>query len=134
MPMAKKIPDTATSFGQRLASLRRARGLSQRAFGARLGISGRVVAYYEIQTDRPPAHLLPKICQVLEVAPEQLLGFTPVSTEPLRLSTKLWRRMREIDALPPDVQKAMLKILDQLIAKEKMVRGTAKPAKRTPKK
>jgi ribosome-binding protein aMBF1 (putative translation factor) len=47
--------NTTTSFGQRLASVRKARGLSQRDLATLTGISNRMIAYYEAQSDRPPA-------------------------------------------------------------------------------
>ena len=119
--VAKRKPQAQPeSFGQRMAALRRARGLSQREFAGRLGISGRMVAYYEAQTDRPPARLLPEVARVLGVSIDQLLGFKRVETEPVGLSTRLWKRLRQIDMLPPAERKAILKILDGLLERQRL--------------
>jgi transcriptional regulator with XRE-family HTH domain len=69
--------ETAESFGERLARLRQAAGYSQRELARELEISQRMVAYYEGETEYPPAHLLPMLAQALGVSTDQLLGLEP---------------------------------------------------------
>ncbi len=72
--MGKRIqPSTpSVSFGERLAALRRAAGFTQVELAAELGISQRMVAYYESPQAAPPAHLLPHIATVLGVSIDEL--------------------------------------------------------------
>ena len=49
--MPKRKIRVTESFGKRLARLRKAAGYSQRSLADELGISYRVVAYYEAQTE-----------------------------------------------------------------------------------
>lgn len=55
-----QVQDTA-SFGERLAQLRKAAGCTQVELAQDLGISQRMVAYYESPNASPPANLLPRI-------------------------------------------------------------------------
>jgi DNA-binding XRE family transcriptional regulator len=54
-----RLNQKGESFGDRLARLRQAAGLSQRDLAAEVGISQRMVAYYEKETGHPPTHLFP---------------------------------------------------------------------------
>lgn len=64
----------APSFGQRLASLRKAAGFTQIELAAELGVSQRMVAYYESPAATPPANLLPQIAAALGVSIDELFG------------------------------------------------------------
>ena len=61
-------------FGSRLASLRKAAGFTQVELAAEVGMTQRMVAYYEAPGAQPPAHLLPQLAQVLGVSVDVLLG------------------------------------------------------------
>lgn len=65
-------------FGKRLAKLRKEAGYSQRSFAKKIGISNRMVAYYEAQTDRAPVHLMSKITKILKISADELLGIKPL--------------------------------------------------------
>ena len=47
MLFMKRITVTAKDFGKRLASLRKELGLTQTELGEKVGVSCRVIAYYE---------------------------------------------------------------------------------------
>ena len=72
--MPKSAETNGGSFGERLAQLRTAAGYSQRDLAAEIGISQRMVAYYETQSDYPPTHLFPALAKALGVSADQLLG------------------------------------------------------------
>ena len=118
---------TATSpeetFGQRLARLRKARGYTQTELGELVGVSQRMVTYYERAADHPPAYLVPKMADALKVTTDELLGVRPVEAEPAPRSTRLWRKLREIEKLPVGDRKAVLKILDGLLVRQKLQQG-----------
>jgi transcriptional regulator with XRE-family HTH domain len=102
-------------FGKRLARLRRARGLSQAALGDQIGISKRMVVYYETETDRPPAHLLSALAKALAVSVDDLMGTGHLPSEPVEVDVRVWRRFQRLQELPPDPKKTILKLLDSLL-------------------
>jgi transcriptional regulator with XRE-family HTH domain len=63
-----------------MAQLRTAAGYSQRDLAAGIGISQRMIAYYEKQTQHPPTHLLPALARALGVTADQLLGTEKVKS------------------------------------------------------
>jgi len=111
------------TFGQRLARLRKARGYTQTELGEMLGLSQRMMTYYEREGGRPPAHLLGPMADALGVTVDELLGLNPVEAEPAPRSTRLWRKLREIEKLPVGDRKAVLKILDGLLVRQKLQQG-----------
>jgi len=119
----KTPPPPKEPFGQRLARLRKARGYSQTELGELIGVSQRVMTYYECQSERPPAHLLPGLARLLSVSVDELLGLRPVKDTPAPRNTRLWRKLREVEKLPPGDRKAVLKILDGLLARQKLAEG-----------
>ncbi len=115
MPSARKARAPQETFGQRLARLRKARGLSQTALGKQIGISKRMVVYYEVESDRPPAHLLPELAKALSVSIDDLMGAGHLPSEPVEVDVRVWRRFQRLQALPPDDRKMVLKLLDSLL-------------------
>jgi transcriptional regulator with XRE-family HTH domain len=114
----KKTPEE--TFGERLARLRKARGYTQTELGEMVGVSQRMMTYYERAADHPPAYLLPKLAQALGVTADELLGLRPVEAKPVPRNTRLWRKLREIEKLPAGERKAVMKILDGLLVRQKL--------------
>ena len=121
MPKKKKLPDTnSESFGQRLARLRHLAGFSQRALAAEIGISQRMIAYYEKQTDFPPTHLLPRFAQALAVSADQLLGIAEIKPSPANRDSRLWRRFNDVAKLPLDDRNQLSQIIDAFLERHKL--------------
>jgi hypothetical protein len=79
-----------------------------------------MVAYYEAQTEHPPAHLLPKIAEVLDVTADELLGISELKdAEGGAKNSRLWRKLRQVEKLPPSDRRALLKMLDALLAQQR---------------
>src|SRR6266508_150836 len=76
--MSKRRKEATMNFGARLAELRKAAGYTQVEFAQDVGISQRMVAYYEDPAAHPPAHLLPDMARVLGVSADELLGLAPL--------------------------------------------------------
>jgi len=108
---------TIAGFGDRLAKYRKAKGLTQTELGGKVGLSQRMVAYYEQDSAQPPGALLIDLAKTLEVSIDVLLGITSPQ-EPLMdaKTAKLFRRLQRIQELPPTDRKAVLKYLDALLA------------------
>jgi len=105
---------TMAGFGARLAALRQRRGLSQTELGTAVGVSKRVVVYYEADGAQPPGALLVDLARTLRVSTDTLLGVTPLPTTPSPKTARLLKRLQPIAALPAD-QRAILKLVDALL-------------------
>ena len=68
----QQVPEVA-GFGKRLARLRKSVGFTQQDLATRIGVSRRVIAYYEGETKHPPTQMLPRLAHVLNVSVEALL-------------------------------------------------------------
>lgn len=120
--MRRTPPDE--TFGQRLLRLRQARGYSQRELGERVGVSQRMMTYYEREAEHPPAYLLPRLAEALGVTVDELMGVRPVKEQaPAPRNTRLWRKLRDVEKLPPGDRKAILKFVDALLVRQKVAGG-----------
>jgi transcriptional regulator with XRE-family HTH domain len=109
-------------FGPRLATLREAAGYKQVELAAELGISQRMLAYYESPRAHPPPALLPALAKALGVSVEQLLGVVTVKANGRARvrDSRLWRRFAQIEKLSPAERKPILQVLDAFLAKAKL--------------
>ena len=114
-PRRKKAAVNEESFGRRLARLRKEAGYSQREFAQEIGISYRMVAYYEAQTDRPPVQLFPVIAKTLGVTTDHLFGMETIPKRARPVSPRLLRKLRKIEELPRREQRALLTTIDQYL-------------------
>ena len=115
--------DPANSFGPRLAVLRKAAGFTQVELAAELGISQRMVAYYESPNATPPANLLPQIASVLGVSIDELFGRAPKR----RLAkqegdSRLRRRLLAIEKLDAAEKRQVLQLIDAFIERGQLKR------------
>lgn len=117
MPKRVTAVEEEETFGQRLARLRKDAGYSQRSLAAEIGISQRMVAYYEAQGNRPPAQLLPTIADALGLTVDQLLGRKPVSARKAPENQRLLRELRKVEKLPPHARRSVLEHIDGLVTK-----------------
>ena len=62
----------STSFGQALSAVRKALGLSQDVFGARLGVSRRTLTRWEVHNELPPVGQRKHIATSFPEAPVEL--------------------------------------------------------------
>lgn len=118
--MPKSAETNGGSFGERLAQLRRAAGYSQRDLAAEIGISQRMVAYYETQSDYPPTHLFPVLAKALGVSADQLLGIEKLKQGGRARDNRLWRRFSQVEKLPSPQRKQIVQILDTFLEREKL--------------
>jgi transcriptional regulator with XRE-family HTH domain len=123
LAMAKRkiqVNEKGESFGDRLARLRQAAGLSQRDLAAEVGISQRMVAYYEKETGHPPTHLFPLLAKALHVSADQLLGLETVKENGRTRDNRLWRRFSQVEKLPASERKQIVQFLDAFLEREKL--------------
>jgi len=114
-------------FGQRLAGIRKSRGVTQAQLGEAVGVSNRVIAYYETESDQPPGALLVELCKTLRVSADELLGIK-IPAEPKNPKmARLMNRLKRVAELTPAQQRAILQQVEALIETQN------KPAKKRAK-
>ena len=124
--MPKYAPPTEEAFAKRLARLRKNAGFTQEQLAAELHVSRRRIAYYEAESDHPPATLLPQLAHVLNTTVEELLCSETLKRKTrASLNPRLERRLKLIDALSPKPKQQLLSIIDTFIAAEQNRRGSS---------
>ena len=118
--MARPKKGPRPGFGARLAALRKASGFTQQELAQELDVSRRMIAYYEGETEHPPAALLADLASALGVSTDELLGATPLRKKPLKPDSRLQRRMQQIEKMNPKGKRQVLQILDALIEREQL--------------
>lgn len=118
MPQKVTQNGRAERFGERLARLRQAAGYSQRDLAAEVGISQRMVAYYEKQSEYPPTHLFPALA--LGISADQLLGIEGMKNSNRARDNRLWRRFSQVEKLPAPDRKQIVQLLDAFLERGRL--------------
>src|SRR3954468_16078794 len=107
---------TLKGFGKRLATIRQSKGLTQTQLGEAVGVSKRVIAYYEQEDSQPPGAMLVDLARALHVSADQLLGLKPPAKQTTSPRTaRLLKRLQRIEQLSPTDRRVILKMVDSLI-------------------
>lgn len=123
-PVPKQNPEQLTEFGRRLAALRKQAGYTQTELAQELGVSQRMISYYEGHTEYPPAALLPGLAELLGVTADELLGMAPLK-KTRQPDSRLLRRMQQIENLDAGKKRQVLQMIDTVIENEQLKRQTA---------
>ena len=115
LPPLKLITDE--SFGERLARIRKERGLTQVQLAKKIGLTQALITSYECGRLRMHAEMLARFALALDVSGDDLLGLPhgakkPQASKPARLSLKLVRRLQKIERLSGTKQKVLLHTID----------------------
>jgi transcriptional regulator with XRE-family HTH domain len=109
---------TGEGFGSRLATIRKGRGLSQERLGEAVGVSQRVIAYYEAEGAQPPGPMLPDLARALGVSTDELLGLEPIRDDVASpRAARLLERLKAAADLPPHDQRAVITFVEALLEK-----------------
>jgi len=108
-------------FAKRLKELRKERGLSQGELAELSGLNLNDVSRYERGAVSPTLENFVKIAESLQVSADALLfdGQPPAPEEPRNL--KLWARLLDIESFDKPDQDAVLRLIDAMIAKRKIL-------------
>jgi transcriptional regulator with XRE-family HTH domain len=112
---------TLENFGRRLADLRKTRGLTQIDLGREVGVSNRVIAYYEEDGAQPPGPMLVDLAKALRISVDQLLGVKPLKEKTSPRTARLLNRLRRVEELSLADQRALLRYLDALLLRNGVV-------------
>lgn len=111
---AKQSDETV---GERLARIRRERGITQAELAEKLGLAQPNVSDYERGILRLNADLILKLTDILKVSADELLGLRePKLTRSVK-NRRLARRLEEIERLPRRDQEALLRTIDAFLSK-----------------
>ncbi len=117
----KKQNRNNSSFGQRLAQIRKAKGLTQTELGARIGASQRAMHHYENKAEYPPAQKIIELAKALDMSLDDLLGVANNGNDDYQnISPKLAKKLRLASNLPTHELKALSTFIDALLLKQQI--------------
>ncbi len=108
------------AIGKRLARIRKDAGYSLRSLAEETGISHRMICYYESQGGRPPADILLKLADALDVTTDELLGRKLNNRKSKPKNQRLLRKFLQLEKLPARERESVMRIIDSLLKKQKM--------------
>ncbi len=109
-----------------MAEIRQRRGLTPEELGKAVGVSNRVVAYYEGHTAQPPGAMLADLARALKVSADELLGLKPTTDKQPPKTARLLNRLQKVADLPAADQRTVLKLIEALAE----ARRSARPRKK----
>lgn len=104
------------SVGERIASIRKQKGLTQTELAEQIGITQKMVTDYETGRLHINEDILARIAISLQVSADTILGLNETDIHKEKLfPLRYTRRMKELDKLPESKKKSILQTLDDLI-------------------
>ena len=117
--MVKQVNDKLTDFGKRLAQFRKEAGFTQQELADEIGVSRRVIGYYESESQHPPANLLVDLTFGLNVSADELLGLKAAKKIKMP-DSRLLRRMQQIEKMNAASKRQIMQVLDTYIENEQL--------------
>ena len=108
------------SLGERIARLRKERGVTQQELAERIGTIQVLISDYERDRLRVTAVMVVQIADSLDITADELLGMKTPKLSGAKPSRKILRRLEKIDELRPQQQATLLRTIDTFL------RGAAK--------
>ena len=109
------------TIAERVARMRKEKGITQAEMADLLGVSQPVVSEYERGTLRLHGELIVRVAEILSVSADELLGLSEAKNASKRgngaKNRRLLRRIEQIETLPKRDQEALLRTIDAFISK-----------------
>jgi transcriptional regulator with XRE-family HTH domain len=104
-------------LGERIASARKAHGMTQQQLAEALGIAQQTLAHYEGGRSRVPASMLPTLAELLTFSFDELLG-KPIEQQAGKGSSmsRLQQQIAAVEKLPKAKQRFVSQMLDAVLA------------------
>ena len=106
------------SMGERIASLRKARNMTQAQLAEELGVAQQTVQAYESGARRIPVSALPTVARTLAVSLEVLFGEDQQAGRKRGPVPKWQQQMESIARLPRARQRFVTEVLDTVLAQQ----------------
>ena len=107
-----------SEVGQRLATLRQAKGLTQKQLAEKIGVNQQDIAYWERQAPAPRGDVLPKIATVLEISVDELLGVRPIKARREGPKGRLHKVFVDASQLSRRQQQKIAEVVQALVAQQ----------------
>ncbi len=115
MPRKAHKPDG--DFGQRLARVRKARGLTQVQLAQAIGSTQRAISYYENNGGYPPTPVAVELARALGISTEELMGIQPIGDSGQSAEEqRLWKKFQQLLVLPEKDRRAVIRLVNSLVA------------------
>ena len=116
---AASTPDGARVIGERLAALRKGKGLTQIDVAQALDITQTLISKYERGDLLMHGELIAQFASVLGVSADEILGIESKRSKPAlpAVDKTLARRLAQLQKLPRRDRDALLRTLDAFLAK-----------------
>ena len=122
--MASLLDDTARkSFGARLKTLRKARGLTQKEVAAQVSVQHTHYNKYEAGLYVPPMEKVVLLASIFGATLDYLVLGNEPDGQSVR-NTNLLERFRELDTAPRETQETIVQLIDAMLFKLR-VQGAA---------
>jgi transcriptional regulator with XRE-family HTH domain len=105
------------AIGERLARLRKERGITQVEMAELLGVSQPNVSDYERGELRLHGELLAKLARILKVSADEILGLETSRPARAPRDRRLLRRLQDLDRLSKRDRDALMRTLDAFLSK-----------------
>ena len=105
-----------TKLGDRIAELRKLKGISQQDVADKIKISRAQMNRYENQAVQPPADVLNKLAKLLDTTVDYLInGAIEAKAKAQLKDNKVLEQFKEVDGLPDTEKNLILKVISALI-------------------
>ena len=116
MQRGRKPKKEAPLFGQRLASLRNKRGMTQYELAEQLGVSRHMIVHYERTCENPTMDFVVRVAQILDASTDELFGIKPIK-ERRGPSPRVKQLTEKLTMLPKLKQNVILDMLESYFSK-----------------
>lgn len=115
---ATKKKTASETLGERLARLRKEKGLTQVQLAEEMGIIQVLVSDYERNKLRPNPEILVGFAKALQVTTDEILGLSAPRKATLPTANRRFlRRIQQIEQLPKRDQDALIRTIDAFLGK-----------------
>ncbi len=111
-PPTKEAPP----FGQRLAALRKSKGLSQTQLAKLIGTKREMIDYYERRAVNPSLQFIEQAAEALDVSVAELLGSDATQSRKRGPKSQLEKQIEAIGKLPRSKQQQIAAVIEAFIS------------------
>lgn len=110
-----------SSFGKRLAELRKKRGLTQQQLCELVSVHVSQLSNYEGDRSQPTLEVIRKLSLVLNITADELV-FDPAERMPLITDKELIKQWERVEELPEEDRKALKLVVEGLLVRRQINR------------